>query len=80
MVEGSKWLAGLLALCLPLTAFAHADESAYVGALAGQSSNMSRMQLPRPQIQWQDSREASVKGNEWIMARASCRAKRHARQ
>ncbi|GHV25461.1 hypothetical protein FACS189498_3710 [Spirochaetia bacterium] len=76
MVEGLKWQARFLAICLSLTAFAHANDSAYPAALAGQQVTVSEMRQSGQWVQSLESHPSDLKANGWLMAKASAPVKR----
>jgi hypothetical protein len=83
MIAGSKCLMGffILCFCLPLTAFAHVEESTNFSASVDRYQNGSVILTARPfaQSPAQDHR-MDVQSGGWLMARAAMPPRRHSRR
>lgn len=75
MIEGLKWQAGFVAICLSLTAFARANDSASLATLAGHLT-VSEARQSGQWLQSLESRPSDLKPNSWLMTKASSSARR----
>jgi len=71
MANGLKWLAGVLALCFPLTAFAHASDCAYFTTLADHRSSLTNIRPSEPLVPILEIYRLDLKKSDWLMTRAS---------